>query len=228
MITVVNQSSDVSDEQVRLMVRACAHQLRYDASPKWRLMPMPVVFGEPGQTAPPGSWVIGVLNDADQADALGWHTEEGGVVFGRVFTSPVLDNGGDVLDGPVSVASVLSHEVLETWADPACNAERSCGDGTSVALEIADPVESDTYDVRVSGQVVSVSNFVTEAWCDPQNRTGPWDFLGLLDGPLQMRPGGYMVVTRQGRTREVYGSEHPQWRRAMKRTPLARSARRQR
>src|SRR5215469_10773978 len=130
MINVVNKSTVVTDDDVKVMVRAVAHQLR---------------------------------DDAAQQDALGWHTEnQGEVIFGRVFARPVLSNGGDALTKPLSVATVLSHEVLETFCDPYCNLWADNGSGTAYALEVADPVESDSYPVAVPGRgEVTVSNFVT-------------------------------------------------------------------
>jgi hypothetical protein len=116
LITVVNKSTLVSNADVQYMVRACAWQLRYHAAPAWGKVPIPVVYAASEATAPPGSWVIGVFDDSDQAGALGWHDlAKGDVVYGRVFARPVLTHGGNALTAPLSVASVLSHEVLETF-----------------------------------------------------------------------------------------------------------------
>lgn len=129
-VVVVNKSTKVTEAQVKAMTRACATQLRYHASPAWGLHTVPVTYAANETLAPPGSWVLAVLDDSDQADALGWHTEDqGDLVYGRVFASPVLDNGGDVLTKPLSVASVLSHEVLETFVDPHVNLWADDGKG---------------------------------------------------------------------------------------------------
>ena len=104
---------------MKVAVSAVAHQLRYHAAPAWGKSPVPVVFTSNPQDAQPGTYVIGILDDSDQANALGWHTEDAqGRVYGRVFASPVLDNGGNALTRSLSVASVLSHEVLEAFIDP--------------------------------------------------------------------------------------------------------------
>jgi hypothetical protein len=226
MITVVNKSKLVTSGDVQLMTRACWKQLRDHAAPAWRMWPMPVVYASSEAQAPPGSWVIGVMDDPDQADALGWHWEDNGVIFGRVFVRPVLDNGGDVLHKPLSVASVLSHEVLETFVDPSCNRKASMDDNTDIALEIGDPVESDSYKVRVAGQDITVSNFVTEGWFDPQS-DGPYDFMRLCAQPFQLRPGGYYIkYSGGGQGQAVFGHRYPGWRIETKKTELARSARR--
>lgn len=225
MITVVNLSTRVTDAQVQTMVRACAHQLRYHAAPAWRTVPMPVVYSITEATAPIGSWVIGVFDDADQPGALGWHSEDGGVAYGRVFAGPVLDNGGDALTKPLSVASVLSHEVLETFIDPTCNLLADRGDGVAIALEVADPVESDSYTIGVSGTAVTVSNFVTPAWFDQQSQ-GPYDHLALCHQPFEVRPGGYQIEVIEGQSQAVFGEGYPEWRKAMKHSDLARTSRR--
>ncbi|MFC0600185.1 hypothetical protein [Streptomyces palmae] len=229
MITVVNKSTRCSDDDVRTMTRACAAQVQQHAAPAWGQVPIPVVYAASEQEAPPGAWVIAVLDDPDQADALGWHTEsEGDVIFGRVFAAPVLDNGGQVLSGPLTVSSVLSHEVLETLVDSHVNLWASNNNGESVALEVGDPVESDSYEVTVPGAgPVSVSNFVTPHWFDPQ--AGPHeklDWLGNVKKPFQMTKGGYVIVMREGKTQQIFGDTYPEWRKQAKLADTSRSARR--
>ncbi len=225
MITVVNQSTLVSAVDARLMTRACAAQIRRHAAPAWGLLPVPVVYASSAEDAPPGAWVISILDDPDQADALGWHTEDQGEhVYGRAFARPVLDNGGTVLSGGLSVSSVLSHEVLETLIDPRCNLWADRGDGTIVALEVADPVEADSYTITVGGTAVSVSSFALPDWFDPQ-AGGPYDWMGRTSQPFEVTAGGYVVQAHEGHVSAVFGAEYPSWRRKLKGDP-SRSARR--
>lgn len=228
---VVNQSTSVSNADVQAMTRACAHQLRYDAAPFFGLAPMPVTYISASNLkaqAAPGSWVISVLDDPDQADALGWHTEDqGDLIYGRVFAKPVLDNGGDALTKALSVASVLSHEVLETFADPRCNLWADGGRGVLVAYEICDPVESDSYSVAVSGKNVTVSNFVTPSWFDPNASSGDkFDYLGNVSEPFEMTKGGYIVEMKEGKVSQQFGEHYPEWRKETKKADTARAARR--
>jgi hypothetical protein len=225
LITVVNKSTLVSNADVQLMTRACWTQLRDHASPAWRLVPMTVVYAVDEAHAPPGSWVIGVLDDSDQAGALGWHTEDKGVIYGRVFARPVLDNGGNALTAKLSIASVLSHEVLETFVDPSCNRWADVDGRHSIALEVGDPVESDSYAVQVDTTQVMVSNFVTENWFDPQARGG-FDYMKRCTKPFQMTRGGYIVQMVDGKVTQKFGETYPEWRKGMKRTELARTSRR--
>lgn len=236
---VVNQSTLVSDDDVRTMTRACAHQLRYDAAPAFGLHPIPVTYISASSTkadlvdhvkenVAPGSWVIAVLDDSDQAGALGWHTEnQGDLIFGRVFVRPVLDNGGDALTKELSVASVLSHEVLETFADPNCNSWKDSGQGYLVAYEVCDPVESDSYPVTVNRTMVMVSNFVTPAWFDANARPGDqFDFMENTSQPFEMTSGGYIVKMTDGKVSQQFGENYPEFRKETKKADTARAARR--
>lgn len=229
-ILVVNKSTVVSDDDVRHMTRAVAKQVRHHAAPVWGLMPIPVMFSSTATDAAPGTWVIAVLDDSDQAGALGWHTEDqGDLIYGRVFAKPVLDNGGDALTAQLSVASVLSHEVLETMADPHVNGWYDNGQGTLVAAEVGDPVENDSYLIGLAGSTnqVTVSNFVTPAWFDPLASTdSQFDWMGNVHAPFTMSPGGYWVEMSAGKVSQRFGETYPEWRKASKLADTSRTARR--
>jgi hypothetical protein len=228
-ICVVNHSTKVTNEEVLTMTAAVSFQVRNQAAPAWSLVPPTVSYLQPDAPAPGLAVVIGILDDADQAGDLGWHTEgPGGSKLGRVFAAPVLANGGNALTDTLSVASVLSHEVLESMCDPACNRWCDAGSGTAYALEVADPVESDSYDIAVSSTAsVSVSNFVLPAWFDPDAATGaPVDYLKLLQVPFQIRPTGYVVSMTDGTVNQTFGERYPEWRKATKLAGTARTARR--
>jgi hypothetical protein len=228
LINVINQSTNVTDAQARAMVGAVAHQVRYDAAPLWGLAPIPVIFLDSKHQAQPGSWVISLLDNSDQADALGWHTEDqGDVIYGRVFTKPVLDNGGRVLTAAsVTVSSVLSHEVLETFVDPHVNGWYADGN-TLFAAEVGDPVESDSYSIVYRGHAVMVSNFVTPAWFDPQaSAHDKFDFMGNVKTPFKMTSGGYVVTMQGGKVSQTFGDNFPEWKKASKLVDTARTGRR--
>lgn len=221
MIYVINKSTLVSDTDASDMTRACATQLKRHAAPLWGLAPIPVVFAGYAPTIMPGSWVFAILDDPDQADALGWHTEDqGDLIYGRVFARPSLDNG-------VSVSSVLSHEVLETFVDPRVNLWADNGHGTAYALEVGDPVEADSYKINAHGKSVEVSNFVTPAWFDPLAGSGDeFDYMGNVTRPFEMTAGGYVITMKEGQISAQYGREYPEWRKETKKADTARSARR--
>jgi hypothetical protein len=233
-IGVQNLSTLVSGEDAYIMAMLVDKQLREHAAPAWGLLPPAVAYlgtgirGTPYQNA-----IIGILDDADQAGDLGWHTEGPDAdVYGRVFARPVLGNGGSAL-GPVglTVCSVLSHECLETLLDPACDLWAQAADGTLYARELGDPVESDSYLIEITASDTSsvmstVSDFVLPSWFDPDAASGQTDYMGLTTAPFEVRSTGYVIVMQDGVISSQWGDEYPEWRKATKLTPAARTARR--
>jgi hypothetical protein len=109
------------------------------------------------------------------------------------------------------------------FVDPNCNLWANNAKGRAYSFEVCDPVEAPTYDVKK----VSVSNFVTPAWFDPDAaKTATFDKLGLLKAPFTILKGGYVVWASAGKEHQTNGAELPRWRRAMKRGPLSRTSRR--
>lgn len=211
------------------MARACASQLRLHVAPLWNKTAVPVVFLSRKEDAPPGAWVLGLLDDSDQAGALGWHSvSEDGLYYGRIFVRPVLDNGGNALTNKkLSVASVASHEVVELFCDPACNLYAEADANTEYAVEACDPVEATSYPVSVDGIKVQMSNFVTPRWFDPFSPPHTrLDYVGELTDPFTMSPGGYVIKKINGQVTQEFGRKYPDWRRGMKASPLARTMRR--
>jgi len=228
-IAVVNHSTQVTDAQAQLMARACATQLQLHVAPLWDRLPASVIWYANEAAVPPGSHVIGLFDNSDQQGALGWHTEDAGEsVYGRVFAGPVLHNGGDALTKQLSVASVLSHEVIEMFGDAEVNRWIDDMRGTLHALELCDPVEANSYPVQVDATQVTVSDFVTPAWFDPNARPGDqFNWLHTLTHPFQIARGGYEVVRRAGGEQQRFGDvPPPQWRQDTRRSPLARTAKR--
>jgi hypothetical protein len=233
IIGVQNLSTLVSGDDAYAMTLLVDKQLREHVAPAWGLAPPSVLYLS-GPAEFHCDAIIGILDDADQAGDLGWHTEGPDAdVYGRVFASPVLQNGGVVLDGQLSVCSVLSHEAIETLGDAACNRWGQQSDGTMVAVELADPVESDSYQMVISGPGIetvtgTVSDFVLPAWFDPDADPGPTDFLGLVTAPFQVRSTGYVIMMAAGSSdvTEQWGEEYPAWKRATKASPDARTSRR--
>lgn len=228
-IAVVNKSTLVPDAAFQQMVKACASQLWYHAAPAWGRVPQLVKAYPTEDAAPTGVTVILVMNDPDQAGALGYHTEDPqGRVFGRVFASPSLKAGGTLTTGETAVSATLSHEVLEAFIDPSCMLWADRGDEKqTVAYEVADPVEDQSYPIRIAGVDTAVSNFVTPAWFDCQAQSGPFDAMKSLTKPLSITKGGYVVVLgANGQPTNVMGKERAQWRIDAKDSPLARTAKR--
>lgn len=241
IIAVQNLSTLISSRDSYDMALLVNRQLRDHVAPAYGLLPPRVEFlpVSPGSLAlPAGSAtprfdaIIGILDDADQAGDLGWHTEGPDAdVYGRVFARPVLDNGGNAMSAPLSVCSVLSHEAIEVLGDAACDLWAQRADGLLIARELCDPVEGDSYLMTITaggGEQVTgtVSDFVLPAWFDPSAAPGPTDHMGLVSTPFQVRPTGYTIQMSAGTVNAVWGQEYPEWRKETKQTQLARSARR--
>lgn len=128
-----------------------------------------------------------LVDDSDQAGALGYHETVNGVPGGIVAVKTTMAAG-------YSPSVTASHELLEMAGDLDANAlceVETSGGFRGVAYELADPVEADRDGYMSAG--VLVSNFVLPAWFLPGS-AGPWDWLRLLKAPLTLRPGGYMAA----------------------------------
>lgn len=214
-VYVANGSTKVSDADVETMTAAVAKQVVEHFAPAWGIPANPVSFLPASAAKPDAGAVLTVVDNPDQDGVLGWHTEgANGVIYGYVFAAPVLDNGGQVLTGATyTVAGTLSHEVLETIADPHVNLWATGPDGYVISQEVCDPVENGSY--QVDG--VSVSNFVTPWWFDAQApANAQLDYLGKVSKPFEMDKGGYFVHLKGGKPTQVFGEDVPEWRRQAK------------
>jgi hypothetical protein len=226
LIAILNQSTLVSNADAAIMTQAIATQVRLDAAPLWDRTPAAVVFYTDPSAVPEaahGISIVDTIQDQPQG-VLGFHTEDrGGKLWGVVAAKPELDNGAHVTTGDWSVSSVLSHEVLEMFVDPDCNLWANDGKGSAYSFEVCDPVEAPSYTIKN----VSVSNFVTPCWFDPlAAKNAQFDKLGHLTAAFSILKGGYVVYESEGKERQKFGDEFPQWRRDMKGGPLARTKRR--
>ncbi len=188
-IAVVNESTSISDAEVQATLPALQAQITDDFGPLWHTGATLVLTAR-GATAPAGAWQLAILDDSDQAGALGYHDlTRDGLPLAKAFAATARAAGT-----PWTV--VASHELLEMLGDPYIDLtvfdQSSATSGVLYGFEACDPVEADTY--RVQG--VSVSDFVTAEWFGPLSRDSslPLDRLGLVTAPLQIRPGGYIGV----------------------------------
>jgi hypothetical protein len=224
-IGIYNNSTLVTDADVQTMTNAIQNQVKNDLCPSWERDPVTVAMMGGKKSVPSTIHAI-ILVDSIQdepAGVLGFHTEnKDGKLWGTVAVEPELGNGGKILTGDWSVSSVLSHEVCEMIVDPNCNLWANNNTGRAYSLEVCDPCEAPTYSV----DGVSVSNFVHPAWFDPnRGKSAQYDHLSLLHAPFTILKGGYVVYEGAGKAMQVYGDAFPEWRRAMKSGPHARTMR---
>jgi len=208
-IAVLNRSG-LDDAAVAYAAAACDLQLRRDFLSLWPgVAYTPVRFYASATDLPVASDLARLMIVSDTIDlpnVLGYHE------FGPLVRGVVLAQGDQT-------SVTLSHECLEMAADPLLSNWARRNDGKYVAVEIADPVEADSYaiDVTILGETrsIRVSNFVTPAWFEP-SLPGPYDFGGSLSAAFELAPGGYCVV------RDSNGSVTDEWGRAGHPTALAR------
>lgn len=197
-IFLVNESSIVGQQELLAVMAALQLQVNRDFGPLWGIDAQLQIAGryDSSQEA------LVILDNTDQVDALGYHTVASrGLPIGFVFASTCRQ-----YNTPWS--SCLSHELLEQLADPYCNLIVDAGWGgkaVGVAREVADPTEADPY--LIHG--VSVSNFVTPAWFDQDAAQLRLDYLYLIQTPLNLRPGGYVSLYRNGHWTQVVDQQKP-------------------
>jgi hypothetical protein len=206
IINVVDKSESMPDDLFSIAWEACRIQLIDHVMPLWTRGPVDLVMNGPEDV---GCQIV-VMDDADQAGLLGYHTKTpNGKSWGRVFVRRILESNPDPLVGSKSVSAIMSHEIVEAYCDPDVNLWARRRDGMLVAYEAVDPVEGDFYEVETSGRRVSVSNFVTPAWFDPMSPDGTrFDHMGHVKKSFGISHGGYAVVLspKSGIAKNVYGS----------------------
>ena len=137
------------------------------------------------------------LDDADQADALGYHElTPDGLPQGKVFVATTLKDG----ENPTVTAS---HELLEMLADPNIDQTAIRAPANhAYALEVCDAVEETTY--LIDG--ITVSNFQTPAWFGNPFIPSGYDYLRQCKRPWQLLKGGYASVQENGDWTQIFGS----------------------
>jgi len=189
-IAVINASSAVSDQQVQAMVPALQTQVHRDFAPVWGV-DADLTFVGHGATAPPGSWWLTVLDNSDQAGALGYHdrTDEG-LPLGKAFAGTDIQAGN-------SWTVTVSHELLEMLGDPDIDlcayAPKNGGGMLLYAYEVCDACEADSTGYNINGTLVS--DFVYPAWFESFRTAGTqFDYRSLIQQPFGLLTEGYISV----------------------------------
>jgi hypothetical protein len=144
-------------------------------------------------------WLFIYFDDPDTAGVEGYHDlTYHGQPISKVFVKPSLAD-----NVPVSVTAC--HELFEMVIDPIANLWAEATNRTQYAYEMCDPVEEDTF--MVNG--MEMSNFLHPSWFEPFKHPHgtKFDHLGLLKKPFTMTKGGYMIIKKNGRVSEKFGSK---------------------
>jgi len=187
-ISIINQSTVLTDDQIKAVVPALQKQIHNDFAPIWGI-DADLIFVGKTETPDPSTWWMVMLDDSDTDGALGYHElNSAGLPIGKVFAKSDKKYG---LEWTVT----LSHELLEMIADPDINLtsfiQTSPTAGYMYAFEMCDAVEDDVFGYQIDG--VLVSDFVLPSYFQPEIPAKKWDFRGHLTGPVPaMLHGGYL------------------------------------
>jgi hypothetical protein len=197
-ITLINQSSAISDSQIEYIAEACNMQLQNEVAKAWGIRSPLVVSTTHRKTSYPFFFVDTI---PEAPGALAYHfVQDDGVPAGKIGVQTTLDAGE-------SVESATSHETVELQCDIFCATwSWSSALGCLVATEACDPVQNETYTMKVSdGTTVPVSNFVTPYYFTDDPLGKPVDHLGNLSKPFDISPGGYQIRMKGGRVTDHWG-----------------------
>ncbi|HEX3596554.1 MAG TPA: hypothetical protein VHU80_15695 [Polyangiaceae bacterium] len=182
-ISVFNESTAITDAQIKSMISAFSTQWNRDLAPQWGLEEAKFAFTDKNKHQPKGSWWVVFLDDSDEADALAYHdvTDEG-LPISKVFVKTLLQDKASVSVG-------ATHEICEMAVDPTINLAAQDQKGVFWAYEVCDPVEADEYGYDIED--VLVTDFVTPAWFGYENSSGPMDFKKHAKTAFEVLSGGY-------------------------------------
>jgi len=200
---LVAQNNCVPPDVLAFIAAAVNLQMQRDVAPVWGgdVWTCIALDSLDGVAASGARKVLTFKPKLSVANALGFHTEVSGVDYAEALP-PATPAPGQPLDG-----STTSHEVVETFGDPTCNAYVTGPSGRRLARELCDPVESDAYPISVrigpETRQVMVSNFVLPSWFSAGS--GPYDYLKHLDAPETMTPGGYFeYLDANGNSQQIF------------------------
>jgi hypothetical protein len=190
-ISVINESTVVNDADLTPVVAALQQQVTNDFRPIWGIDAELTLIPQ-GSQPPAGSWWLAVLDDSDQAGALGYHDlTPDGLPIGKVFAASDLKAG-------TSWSVTASHELLEMLADPNINltvfVQNENTAGTLYAYEVCDACEDDSFGYQINN--VLLSDFVYPSWFESFRAQGSvqFDRMSKIQTPFQLLSGGYIGV----------------------------------
>jgi hypothetical protein len=188
-ISIINESTILADTEIVPVVAALQKQATNDFRPVWGTDAELTIVPR-GAQPPAGSWWLVLLDDSDQANALGYHDlTADGLPMGKVFAGSDLKAGN-------SWTVTLSHELLEMLGDPNINltvfVQNSNTAGTLYAYEVCDSCEDDSLGYEIDN--VLLSDFVYPSWFENFRAEGSTQFdrRNKIQKPFQLLVGGYI------------------------------------
>jgi hypothetical protein len=193
-IAFVNLATEPLGTDLGKLVSALDKQMERDFVPIW---------GYPAklyatQKPKPDEWQVVFLDDADAANALGYHDiTKNGQPVSKVFVKTTIAAGQ-------KVSVTASHELLEMMIDPGAQLWAQNANGRFYAYEMCDAVEEEEYEI----DGIAVSDFVHPAFFEPwhEPRSTQFDHLGKVAQPFQTLQRGYQIVSDGKSVQEIFGS----------------------
>ncbi|MBI3898706.1 MAG: hypothetical protein HY308_10480 [Gammaproteobacteria bacterium] len=145
-----------------------------------------------------GAWTMAFLDDADAANALGYHDlTKKGLPLSKIFVKTTLKD-------QQKVSVTACHELAEMLVDPAINLWSDGPNNTLYAYEMCDAVEEEEF--LIDG--IAMSDFVYPAYFEifRKANSAQFDHLKKVTRPFQILSGGYSIVRKGTTVTQIFGS----------------------
>lgn len=185
-IAIKNLSTSVSQAEIAKDLPAFQTQVSRDFASVWGI-DAKLHLLDKSAALPGGFWQLNIFEDADAANALGYHeTTAKGLPLGKVFAKTTIDDGG-------LWTVTFSHELLEMLLDPYINLTvADSATRRSYSFEACDAVEADELGYKING--IQVSDFALPSYFEPDitlAKTHKRSFCGHVTKPFELASGGY-------------------------------------
>src|SRR2546428_13648955 len=174
-VAVIHAGPVLKDADAGKAVPALQAQVHDDFAPAWGV-DADLVFIPRGAAPPAGAWWLTILDNSDQAGALGYHDlTDQGLPLGKVFAGTDIQFGSEW-------TVTASHQVLEMLGDTGINLaaylDQPNGGMRMYAYEVCDACEADQFAYTIDG--VLGTDFVYPAWVEAfrKGRSTPIDRQG--------------------------------------------------
>jgi hypothetical protein len=208
-VSIINASTVIGDTEGAAVTTALQTQVSHDFAPVWGI-DATVTYVAKGHTAPTNTWHLAILDNSDQAGALGYHDiTSSGLPLGKIFAKTDLQYG-------MHWSVTASHELLEMLVDPWVNLtvfdQSSNTRGRLYAYEVCDACEDDSFAYKINN--ILVSDFVFPAWFEGWRAQGStkFDFQNHITRPFALLTGGYIGyfdVTNGGGWKQLLADSIP-------------------
>jgi len=192
-VDIINECTVLTDDQIKAIIPALQQQVTQDYYPAWGT-DATIQFVAKGTAVDPTHWQMAILDDSDQAGALGYHDiTASGQPLAKVFAKSDVQYN-------MSWSVTISHELLEMLTDPFIDytvlTVDDRGDCVNYALEVCDACEDDQFAYKIGD--VLVSDFVLPSWFESFRAPGsvPFDFKQHISSPFALISGGYIGILK--------------------------------